>query len=43
MHHMAVIENKYSITELEQMMPFERDIYLGLLKMSHERSNKEYE
>ena len=24
-------EYKYSLTELENMLPFERDIYLGLL------------
>jgi hypothetical protein len=24
--------HKYSLTELENMMPFERDIYVGLLK-----------
>lgn len=24
--------HKYSLTEIENMMPFERDIYVGLLK-----------
>ena len=27
MHH-----HKYSLTELENMIPFERDVYVGLLK-----------
>jgi hypothetical protein len=29
----ALIQHhKYSLTEIEEMIPFERDIYLGLLK-----------
>ena len=37
--------HKYSLTELENMMPWERDIYLGLLeqfiKEEQERIEKE--
>ena len=37
--------HKYSLTELENMMPWERDIYLGLLekfiKEENERIEKE--
>ena len=37
--------HKYSLTELENMMPWERDIYLGLLeefiKEENERMEKE--
>jgi len=39
MHH-----HKYSLTELENMMPWEREIYLGLLKdflKEEERQQKE--
>ena len=38
-------EHKYSLTELENMMPWEREIYLGLLekfiKDENERTKKE--
>ena len=38
-------EHKYSLTELENMMPWEREIYLGLLekyiKEENERIKKE--
>ena len=37
--------HKYSLTELEKMMPWERDIYVGLLteyiKEENERIDKE--
>ena len=37
--------HKYSLTELENMMPWEREIYMGLLlqwvKEENERSEKE--
>ena len=37
--------NKYSLTELENMMPWEREIYMGLLsdwvKKENERVDKE--
>ena len=37
--------NKYSLTELENMMPWEREIYMGLLlqwvKEENERIEKE--
>ena len=31
--------HKYSLTELENMMPWERDIYLGLLNQYIEEEN----
>ena len=31
--------HKYSLTELENMMPWERDIYIALLKDHVEREN----
>jgi len=31
--------HKYSLTEIENMMPWERDIYLTLLKMHIEEEN----
>ena len=31
--------NKYSLTEIENMMPWERDIYLGLLNQYIEEEN----
>ena len=40
-----VQHHKYSLTELENMMPWEREIYLGLLeqhvKDENERTKKE--
>ena len=35
MHH-----HKYSLTELENMMPWEREIYIGLLMQFIEEENK---
>ena len=35
MHH-----HKYSLTELENMMPWEREVYMGLL-MEHLQEEKE--
>ena len=32
--------HKYSITELENMMPWEREIYMGLLKEWIEKENE---
>ncbi len=31
--------HKYSLTEIENMMPWERDIYVGLLKQHIEDEN----
>ena len=31
--------HKYSLTEIENMMPWERDIYLGLLNLYIEEEN----
>ena len=31
--------HKYSLTELENMMPWERDIYLGLLQEHIQKEN----
>lgn len=31
--------HKYSITEIEDLMPFERDIYVGLLQNHIEEEN----
>ena len=31
--------HKYSLTELEDMMPFEREIYLGLLEQHIQEEN----
>ena len=31
--------HKYSLTEIENMMPWERDIYVGLLKQHIEEEN----
>lgn len=34
-------DHQYSLTELEQMMPWERDVYLGMLiRHLQEKSNK---
>lgn len=34
-------DHQYSLTELEQMMPWERDVYLGMLmRYLQEKSNK---
>ena len=36
----ALIQHhKYSLTEIENMMPWERDIYVGLLKQWVEEEN----
>ena len=36
----AMIQHhKYSLTELENMMPFEREIYLGLLEQHIQEEN----
>jgi|TARA_B100002019_G_scaffold157223_1_gene135379 hypothetical protein len=35
MHH-----HKYSLTELENMIPFERDIYIALLKQHLEEEEE---
>ena len=36
----ALIQHhKYSLTEIENMMPWERDIYVGLLNQSVEEKN----
>ena len=35
--------NKYSLTELENMMPFEREIYLGLLEQHIREENERIE
>jgi hypothetical protein len=39
-------EHKYSLTELENMMPWEREVYIGLLmthlKKKAERNQQEY-
>ena len=32
--------HKYSLTEIENMMPWERDIYLALLKQHIEEENE---
>ena len=32
--------HKYSLTELEDMMPWEREIYLGLLNQHIEKENE---
>ena len=32
--------HKYSLTELENMMPWEREIYMGLLKEGIEKENE---
>ena len=31
--------HKYSLTEIENMMPWERDIYVGLLRLHIEEEN----
>ena len=31
--------HKYSLTEIENMMPWERDVYVALLKQSIEEEN----
>lgn len=41
MFNLTVIENKYSLTELENMYPFERDIYVSLYQMHLDARNKE--
>tara|TARA_B100000424_G_C22801012_1_gene429620 strand:+ start:609 stop:752 length:144 start_codon:yes stop_codon:yes gene_type:complete len=35
--------HKYSLTELENMMPWEREIYLGLLQKYIKERNEEIE
>ena len=35
--------HKYSLTELEDMMPWEREIYVGLLSEHIEKENKRIE
>jgi hypothetical protein len=35
--------HKYSLTEIENMMPWERDIYVSLLKNHVEAENKRME
>ena len=35
--------HKYSLTELENMMPWERDIYLGLLQKYIKEENERIE
>jgi len=35
--------HKYSLTEIENMIPFEREIYLSLLKSYVELENLKYE
>ena len=35
--------HKYSLTELEDMMPWEREIYLGLLNQHIEKENERLE
>ena len=35
--------HKYSLTELENMMPFEREIYLGLLEQHIREENERIE
>jgi len=35
--------HKYSLTEIENMMPWERDIYVSLLKNHVEEENKRIE
>ena len=35
--------HKYSLTELENMMPWEREIYLGLLNQYIEEENQRIE
>ena len=32
--------HKYSLTEIEEMLPFEREIYIGLLKDHIEQENE---
>ena len=32
--------HKYSLTEIEEMLPFEREIYIGLLKDHVEQENE---
>ena len=34
-------EHKYSLTELDNMMPFEREIYIELLRKHIEKKNDE--
>lgn len=34
--------HKYSLTEIENMIPFERDIYLSLLKAWIEEENQKH-
>ncbi|AGS81136.1 hypothetical protein [Caulobacter phage Cr30] len=40
-HYMTAVLNKYSLTEIENMIPFEREIYFSLYKMHLEQRNKE--
>jgi len=34
--------HKYSLTELDDMLPWEREIYVGLLNQHIEEENKKY-
>jgi hypothetical protein len=34
-------EHKYSLTELDNMMPWEREVYVELLKQHIEKKNEE--
>ena len=39
----AMMQNhKYSLTELDNMIPYEREIYIALLKEHIEEQNKKY-
>lgn len=40
-HSLVVVENKYSVTEIEKMIPFERDVYVGLLQAKLEKENRD--
>lgn len=40
-HFLVAVENKYSLREIEQMIPFEREIYSSLYQMHLEEKNKE--
>lgn len=35
--------HKYSLTEIEEMMPFEREIYVALLKQHLQEEKQKYE
>ena len=40
---MMMQHHKYSLTELEDMIPWERDIYIGLLIQHLEEEKEEHE